>query len=56
MTRLISNKIFMEIRSEVIVGLGAPLLALGGGLRSMDEFKNVMVTSLAVDTSMAKFS
>ena len=56
MARWISNKIFMEIRSGVIVWLGAPLLVLGGGLRSTDEFKNVMVTSLAVDTSLVKFS
>ena len=55
MTRWISNKIFMEIRSGVI-WLGAPLLVLGGGLCSMDGFKNVMVTSLAVDTSLVKFS
>ena len=50
------NKIFMEVQSEVIVWLGAPLLVLGGGLHSMDEFKNVMVTSLAIDTSLVKFS
>ena len=56
MARWISNKIFMEIRSGVIVWLGEALLVLGGGLRSMDEFKNVMVTSLAVDTSLVKFS
>ena len=46
----------MEIRSLVIVWLGAPLLVLGGGLRSTDEFKNVMVTSFALDTSLVKFS
>ena len=56
MARWISNKIFMEIQSGVIVWLGAPLLVLGGGLRSTDEFKNVMVTSLAIDTSLVKFS
>ena len=47
MARWISYKIFIQIRSVVIVWLGAPLLVLGGGLRSTDEFKNVMVTSLA---------
>ena len=52
MARSISKKIFMEMRSEVIVCLGAPLLVLGGCLRSMDELKSVMVTSLAVDTSL----
>ena len=56
MTRYISNKIFMEIQSGVIVWLGVPLLVLGRGLCSMDEFKNVMVTSLALDASMVKFS
>ena len=56
MARWISNKIFMKILSGVIVWLGAPLLVLGGGLRSTDELKNVMVTSLAVDTSLVKFS
>ena len=52
MARWISNKIFMEIRSRVIVWLSAPLLVLGGGLRSTDEVKNVMVTSLALDASL----
>ena len=52
----ISNKIFMEIRSGVIVWLGAPLLVLGGGLRSTDEFKNIMRTSLTLDASLVKFS
>ena len=56
MARLISNKIFMEKRSGVIVWLGAPLLVLGRGLHSMDEFKNIMVTSLALDASLVKFS
>ena len=56
MARWISNKIFIEIRSRVIVWLGAPLLVLGGSLRSMDKFKNVMVTFFAVDTSLVKFS
>ena len=56
MARWICIKIFMEIRSRVIVWLRAPLLVLGGGLRSMDEFQNVMMTSLAVDTSLVKFS
>ena len=56
MTRWISNKIFMEIRPGVIVWLGVPLLVMGGGLHSTDEFKNVMGTSLAVDTSQVKFS
>ena len=46
----------MEIRSGVIVWLGAPLLVFGGGLHSTDEFKNVMVTSLALDVSLVKFS
>ena len=56
MARWISHEIFIEIRSGVIVWLGVPLLVLGGGLRSTDEFKSVMVTSLAVDTSLVKFS
>ena len=56
MARQISNKIFREIRSGVIIWLGAPLLELGGGLRSTDELKNVMVTSLALDASLVKFS
>ena len=56
MARQISNQIFMEIRSGVIVWLGAPLLVVGGGLRSTDEFKNVMVTSLTLDASVVKFS
>ena len=56
MARWISNKICMEIRPGVIVWLGAPLLVLGGGLRCTDEFKNVMVTSLALDASLVKFS
>ena len=51
MARQTSNKIFMEIRSLVIVWLGAPLLVLAGGLSSTDEFQNVMVTSLALDAS-----
>ena len=46
----------MEIRSGVIVWLGAPLLVFVGGLLSTDEFKNVMVTSLAIAVSLAKFS
>ena len=46
----------MEIQSGVIVWLGATLLVLGGGLRSTDEFKNVTVTSLALDASLVKFS
>ena len=33
-----------------------PLLVLGGGLHSTDEFKNVMVASLAIDKSLVKFS
>ena len=37
MARWIANKIFMEIWSGVIVWLGAPLLVLGGGLRSTDR-------------------
>ena len=56
MARQISNKIFMEIPSGVIFWLGAPLLVLGGSLRSTNEFKNVIVTSLAVDTSLINFS
>ena len=43
MGRQISNNIFTQIRSGVIVWLDAPLLVLGESLRSMDEFKNVMV-------------
>ena len=46
----------MEIRSGVIIWLGVPLLVLGGGLRSMDEFENVLATFLALDTSLVKFS
>ena len=46
----------MEMQSGVIIWLGAPLMVLGGGLRSMDEFKNVMVTFLALDASRVKFS
>ena len=56
MARQTFNISFMEIRSGVIVWLGAPLLVLGGRLRSTDEFKNVMVTSLALDASLVKFS
>ena len=48
MARWISDKIIMEMRSGVIVWLGAPLLVLGGGLHSTDELKNVLVTSLAL--------
>ena len=49
---------FMEIQSGVIVWLGEPLLVrqYGGGLCSTAEFKNVMVTSLTLDASLAKFS
>ena len=46
----------MEIQSGAIVWLGVPLLVFGGGLRSMDEFKNVMVTSLVLDASLVTFS
>ena len=46
----------MKIQSGVIGWLGAPLLLFGRGLRSTDEFKNVMVTSLAPDASLVKFS
>ena len=56
MSRSISNKIFKEIRSRAIVWLSAPLLVPGGDLCSKDEFKNVMVTSLALDASLVKFS
>ena len=49
------HKIFMEIRSKVIVWLGEPLLVLGRGLRSTDEFKNVMVTSFILDASLVKY-
>ena len=56
MARSISHKIFIEIRSGVIVWLGAPLLVLDEGLRPTDEFKNVMATSLALDASLVKFS
>ena len=56
MARLNSNKIIMEIRSLVIVWLGALLVVLGGGLRSTDELKNVMATFLAIDASLVKFS
>ena len=45
----------MEIQSRVIVWLGEPFLVLGGGLRSTDELKNVMVTSLALDAPLVKF-
>ena len=51
-----SNKIFMKIRSRVIVWLGAPLLVLGRDLRSTEEIKNIMATSLALDASLVKFS
>ena len=44
------------MRSGVIVCLGAPMLVLGGGLHFTDEFENVMVTSLALDASLVKFS
>ena len=46
----------MEMQSGVIVWLGVPLLVPGGGLHSTDEFQNVMMISLAVDTSLVKFS
>ena len=46
----------MEIRSGVFVWLGVPLLVLFGGLRSMDEFKNLVATSLALDASLVNFS
>ena len=52
MARKICNKIFMEMRSGVMVWLVAPLLVLGRSLHSTDEFKNVMVTSLALDASL----
>ena len=45
----------MEIRSRVIVWLGAPLLVLGGGLGFTDEFKTVMVTILVLDAPLVKF-
>ena len=50
------KNIFMEIQSGIIVWLGTPLLVFGGGLHSIDEFKNVMLTSLALDASVVKFS
>ena len=56
MARWISNKIFMEIRPGVIVWLGAPLLVLGRDLHSMDEFKNILKTFVALDASLVKFS
>ena len=56
MARWVSKKIFMEIRSGVIVWLDAPLLVLGRGLCSTDEFKNAMMTSLPFDASLVKFS
>ena len=46
----------MQIPSGAIVWLTAPLLVLGGGLRSTSEFKNVMMTSLALDADLVKFS
>ena len=46
----------MDIQSGDIIWLGAPLLVFGGGLYSTDEFKNVMVTFLALDASLVKFS
>ena len=55
-SRQISSKSFMEMRSAFIVWFGVPLLALGRGLHSMDKFKTVMVTSLALDASLVKFS
>ena len=56
MARETYGKKNLEIRSGVIVWLGAPLLVLGGGLRYTDEFKNIMVTSLVLDASLGKFS
>ena len=56
MARWISNTIFIEIRSGVMIWLGASLLVLGRGLCSRDELKNIMVTPLAVDTFLVKFS
>ena len=57
----------MELRSGVIVWLGAPLLVFGrwlgapllvfgGGLCYTDEFKNIMVTSLVLDAVLVKFT
>ena len=43
--RYILGKIFIKIKSAVIVRSGAPLLVLGGGLHSSDDFQNVMGTS-----------
>ena len=56
MARWISHKIFMEIRSGAVVWLGELLLVLGGGLHSTDQFKNVVVTSLAFEMYLVKFS
>ena len=56
MIRQITNIILMNMRSGVIIWLGAPLLVLGGGLLSTNEFKNVMVTSLALHAPLVKFS
>ena len=50
------NKILMEMQPVVIVWLGGTLLVFGGGLHSTDEFKNVTVTSLALDASLVKCS
>ena len=52
--RYISNKTVMKISSAVIFWPSAPLLVRGGGLRSLDDFRNVMRTSQ--DPSLVKFS
>ena len=38
------------------VWLGAPLMVSSGGLSSTDDLKNVIVTFLALDAYLVKFS
>ena len=38
----ICGKIFMKIWSAAFVWSGAPLLVFGGGIRSTDDFQNIM--------------
>ena len=50
----ISGKIFVKIRSAVFVWSGALLLVFGGGMRSTDDFQNIMRTFFGVDLSLVK--
>ena len=54
MARWISNIIFMEMQSGVIVWLRAPLQVLGGGMCSTDDVQDIMRTFLALDLSLIK--